>query len=433
MILSSIIAIILAFLIGALEMANSALDTISEARVNEDIEDGQKSASRVRHYIEHPKPYRQTIIIVNLMLYCVIAVIMDTAFFPWLFGLFNTTSVMIALLMHALILFIWFSLISVSATLVGRRLGYKHKEKIAYAFMPIITFIKTLFKPLIALYDGLSKVIGHIFGLKNIEGEREVTEEQIRHIVEASSKTGNIEKSESEMIQNIFDFTDTTVDEIMTHRTEISALNVNMSKDDILNYVKDEQYTRFPVYEKDIDHIIGTFHVKDILKVLNEEHFSLRSLLRKPYFVPDSKHTAELFAEMQKHKNHIAIVLDEYGGTAGIVTIEDLIEEIVGNIFDEYDIVEEEIKLIGENTYEINGLVPIDDVEDEIEADLPVDDYDTLSGFILGQLGRFPETGEKVEITYHGFTYTVLSVDENVITKVRVIKTESPKTEDDNS
>ena len=433
MALSIIIAVILAGLIGALEMANSALETVSETKVNEDIEDGQKRASRVLKYIEHPKPYRQSIIIVNLILYGMIAVIVDTAFYPWLFGLFQTTIVIIAFLSHVIILFVWLSLVITLSTLIGRRLGYKHKEHIAYTLMPIVMFITTIFKPLVFLYDGLSKAFGHLFGLKNTEGEREVTEEQIRNIVEASSKTGNIEASESEMIQNIFDFTDTTVDEIMTHRTEISAINVNMSKDDILSFIKDEQFTRFPVYEKDIDHIIGTFHVKDILKVLSDESFSLKLLLRKPYFIPDSKHTAELFTEMQKEKNHIAIVLDEYGGTAGIVTIEDLIEEIVGNIFDEYDIVEEEIKIIDNHTYEINGLMPIDDVEDEIEANLPVDDYDTLSGFILGQLGRFPDPDEKVEITYDGFTYTVLSVDENVITKVRVVRLNQEQTEDEES
>ena len=297
--------------------------------------------------------------------------------------------------------------------------------------MSIVSLVKSIFLPLLLLYDGLSKAFGHLFGLKNTEGEREVTEEQIRNIVEESSKTGNIEEAESEMIQNIFDFTDTTVDEIMTHRTEISAINVNATKEEVLAYIKDEQYTRFPVFEKDIDHIIGTFHVKDILKILDESSFSLKSFLRKPYFIPDSKRTAELFAEMQKEKNHIAIVLDEYGGTAGIVTIEDLIEEIVGNIFDEYDIVEDEVKIIDDRTFEINGLIPIDDAEDAIEADLPVDDYDTLSGFILGQLGRFPDPDEKVEFIYHGFTFSVLSVDENVITKVQVTKPVVSVTEDE--
>ncbi len=426
-----VIAIILALLIAALEIASSALEAISETQVREDLENGIKHAARVLDYIEHPKPYRQTMFIVILMLYAIIAVLLDTAFYPWLMGLFQTNLWVVGVLTHALILFVWLTFVIVLATIVASRIGYKNKEKIAYKLMPIVKLMKFIFTGLVWLYDHLSKMFGHLFGLKASEGEKEVTEEQIRNIVEESSKTGNIEAAESEMIQNIFDFTDTTVDEIMTHRTEISALNINLTKNEILSFIKDEQFTRFPVYEKDIDHIVGTFHVKDILKMLNEEDFNLKSYIRKPYFIPDSKRTAELFADMQKEKNHIAIVLDEYGGTAGIITMEDLIEEIVGNIFDEYDIVEEEIKVIDDHTYEINGLMPIDDVEDEIEADLPVDDYDTLSGFILGQLGRFPEPGEHVDIIYNGYQYNVLSVDENVITKVKVTKLGKKITEDE--
>ena len=251
-----------------------------------------------------------------------------------------------------------------------------------------VMFMSKLMYPLVWVLIQLSSLIGRVFGLDPNEGERKMTEEEIRDIVEESSKTGNIDEEESEMIQNIFDFSDTTVEEIMTHRTEISALNVKSSKSKVIEYVRSEQFTRFPVYEGDIDHIIGTLHVKDLLKYLDnpEETFSVKALLRPPYFIPDSKKTSELFKEMQKQKNHLAVVLDEYGGTAGIVTIEDLIEEIVGNIFDEYDEFEEEIKQINDNVFEIDGLISIGDVEDAIEADLPVEDYDTISGFILGQL-----------------------------------------------
>ncbi len=228
------------------------------------------------------------------------------------------------------------------------------------------------------------------------------------------------------MIQNIFDFSDTTVDEIMTHRTEISALNVKSTRSQLIEFVQKEQFTRYPVYEGNIDHIVGTIHVKDLLKYLDkpEEKFSLKSLLRPPYFVPESKKTAELFREMQKQKNHIAIILDEYAGTAGIVTIEDLIEEIVGNISDEYDEDEDLIKQINDHTYEIDGLLNINDVEDILEANLPVEDYDTLSGFILGQLGRFPEENEKIEINYNDYKFEIMDIDNKIITKVRVTKIE---------
>jgi len=199
---------------------------------------------------------------------------------------------------------------------------------------------------------------------------------------------------------------------------------VKATKAQILEYVRTEQYTRFPVYENSIDHIIGTLHVKDLLKYIdnNEEKFSIKALLRPPYFIPESKKTSDLFKEMQKQKNHIAVVLDEYGGTAGIVTIEDLIEEIVGNIFDEYDEDEDSIKQVSDRVYEVDGLISINDVEDVIEADLPVDDYDTLSGFILGQLGRFPDENEEVVIQYNGFKFEVLKTEDKIISKVKVTK-----------
>jgi putative hemolysin len=150
--------------------------------------------------------------------------------------------------------------------------------------------------------------------------------------------------------------------------------------------------------------------------------FNLKNLLRKPYFIPDSKKTSELFRELQQAKAYIAIVLDEYGGTAGIVTIEDLLEEIVGNIFDEYDEIDEEIKEVGPGVFEIDGLVNIDDVEDIVKAGLPTDDYDTLSGFILGQLGRFPNKGEHVEIDYKNYRFEVLEYTDNVIEKIKITK-----------
>jgi putative hemolysin len=317
--------------------------------------------------------------------------------------------------------------------LIPKRLAYKYTNKIAYGTIDIIIFMTQLFRPIIWLFNTISSLIGRIIGLKPHEGERKVTEEEIRTIVEESSKVGSIDEEEGEMIQNVFDFSDTTVDEIMTHRTEISAISIKSTRAQLMDFIREEQYTRYPVYDGNIDHIVGTIHVKDLLKYLDkpEEKFSLKSLIRPPYFVPESKRTAELFREMQKQKNHIAVVLDEYGGTAGIVTIEDLIEEIVGNISDEYDEDEEDVKQISDEQFEIDGLANIHDIDDILEADLPVEDYDTISGFILGQLGRFPEENETISIVYNGFRFDVLNIENKIITKVRVTKLEDKEHDDD--
>ncbi|TNF09278.1 MAG: HlyC/CorC family transporter [Bacillota bacterium] len=426
MLMPIISMIILIILTAILQASETAIIATSDNKVKEDAEDGHKRAIKILKFNTHQRSYLTAIQVMITLLALVNGAIALDAFkqdvIIWL-NMNNSYIEQLVIVIIALFLLVFHV---VFGQLIPKRLGNKYPHQIAYGTIGFVTIVTFLLKPILVVLYWISNVVGRLFGLDPSDQERKMTEEEIRTIVEASSKTGNIEEEESEMIQNIFDFSDTTVDEIMTHRTEISALNVKSTRAQVIEYVKTEQFTRFPVYEESIDHIIGTLHVKDLLKYLDnpDEKFSIRSMIRPPYFIPESKKTSELFKEMQKQKNHIAIVLDEYGGTAGIVTIEDLIEEIVGNIFDEYDEEEEEIKQIDDITYEIDGLLSISDVEDVIEANLPVDDYDTLSGFILGQLGRFPDDNEKVIIQYEGFTFEVLGTSDNIITKVKVTKPE---------
>ena len=423
--LTSMIVMILLILLTALcIISDSSLVSISDAKVEEDAESGNKAAKRVLKYAENPKPYQITLQTLRVLTPIINGAIALDTFSNEVVLWFNSSLWVVKPLVILIITIFLLIFHMVFGILIPKRLANKYPDRFAYASIGFVMLMTSILKPLTWLLNGLSMIVGRFFGLKPHEGDRVVTEEEIRTIVEESSKTGSIDEEEGEMIQNIFDFSDTTVDEIMTHRTEISALNIKSTRSQLIDFIQQEQYTRYPVYEGNIDHIVGTMHVKDLLKYLDkpEEKFSLKSLIRAPYFVPESKRTAELFREMQKQKNHIAIVLDEYGGTAGIVTIEDLIEEIVGNISDEYDEDEEVIKQINEEVYEIDGLASINDVEDIIDANLPVEDYDTLSGFILGQLGRFPEENEKVSIQFNGFTFEVMDIENKIITKVRVTK-----------
>ncbi len=431
--LGSIITIVLIIVLIALfNAAEVALVVVSDSKVNEDVLNENKSALKIQKFTNHSKRYLLSIQIMITMLTLVNGAIALDTFYTGVMQIFNNLAWLKPIAMFV-ILFVLLFIQLVFARSIPRRLANKHTNAIAYQLIGFIHLIYSILLPVTWLLHKASMVFGRLFALSPDEGERKMTEEEIRTLVEVSSKSGNIDENESEMIQNIFDFSDTTVEEIMTHRTEISALDIKSSRKQIIEYVQNERFTRFPVFEKDIDHIIGTIHVKDLLKFLDnhEEKFSLKSLLRDPYFVPDSKRTSELFKEMQQQKNHIAIVLDEYGGTAGIVTIEDLIEEIVGNIFDEYDEDEEEIKQIDNMTYEIDGLTNIDDVEDTIEAGLPVEDFDTIGGFILGQLGRFPEKNEKVKFEFNLFIFEVLETNDNVISKVKVTKPELKYEEDE--
>ena len=424
MLTSVLVMILLIFLSAICVISDASLVGISDAKVEEDAENGQKRAKKVMKFTEDPKPYQTTLqTVITLAAIINGAIALDT-FSDDVLNWFNSTLWVVKPLVIIIITFLLLVFHMVFGMLIPRRLANKYPDSFAYRLVDFVFFLTKLFTPLIWVFNSLSLLVGRLFGLKPHEGDRVVTEEEIRTIVEESSQTGAIDEEEGEMIQNIFDFSDTTVDEIMTHRTEISALNVKSTRSQLIDFVRQEQYTRYPVYDGSIDHIVGTIHVKDLLKYLDkpEEKFSLKSLLRPPYFVPESKKTAELFREMQKQKNHIAVVLDEYGGTAGIVTIEDLIEEIVGNISDEYDEDEEAIKEVKENVFEIDGLESIKDIEDILEANLPVEDYDTLSGFILGQLGRFPEENEEVEIVFNGYKFEIMTIENKIITKVRVTK-----------
>ncbi|MBE0701475.1 MAG: HlyC/CorC family transporter, partial [Acholeplasmataceae bacterium] len=423
----SILIILFLIVLSALLIAGEvAMVEVSDQFVNHDASDGNKRAIKIQKFTKEPKIITTSILIL-VSLFTIIngAIALDT-FHNEVLLWFNISHVLIdilAIIIIALILLVFQVLFG---QLIPRRLASKHAKKLSYGLVGFVFFISNLIKPITCTLLYLTKIVGILFGLDPNEVDRNMTEEEIRTIVEASSKTGIIDEDEREMIHNIFEFDDTTVDEIMTHRTEISALNIDASKDEIIEFVTHEKFTRFPVYRDSLDHVMGTLHVKDLLKYIgtNTESFEIKELIRDPYFIPDSKKISELFKEMQKQKNHIAIVIDEYGGTAGIVTIEDLIEEIVGNIFDEYDEVEEEIVTLNEDIYEIEGLTNIDDVEDAIHAKLPVEEYDTLSGFILGFLGRFPDDGEAVSFEYNKFRFEILNYDDKVITRVRVTRLE---------
>lgn len=274
-----------------------------------------------------------------------------------------------------------------------------------------------------------------VWRLRKKTRKTHITEEGIRMMVDAGGDNGSIDEIEKEMINNIFELGNISAGDIATHRTDIAAISLTASLDEISQVIAAEKYSRIVVFDENIDNVVGLLHVKDIVKYVlaeegNHENFKIQDILMKPYFVPFSKKTDELFHEMQRDKVHMAIVIDEYGGTAGIVTMEDLIEEIVGNIFDEYDLEEEEeIYLLEENTYRISGIIDLEDVAEQLEMEFEGDeDYDTLGGYLIGRLGRIPEDGEKPELQIGGWLFQIEGIEEKRIEKVRatrIVKTEN--------
>lgn len=312
--------------------------------------------------------------------------------------------------------------------LVPKRIAMKKAEPIARFVANPLRVLSMIALPFVKLLTASTNFFVRLFGVDPYAEDEQVTEEEIRMMVDVGEEKGAIHKTEKVMINNIFEFNNKTVDEVMTHRTDIAALPVGASLEEVIVFVKEEKYSRIPVYEDTIDNIIGVLHTKHLIQYLAQEEdqgeFHLSDFVRQTYFVPASKRTDVLFRELQQNKIHLAVIIDEYGGTAGIVTLEDLLEEIVGNIFDEDDEIEKDIEKLDETTFMINGSTSLDAVEDYLEVELPTEEYETLSGFVIGQLGRIPEKQEdNPTVEFNGLVFKVEKVDEKRVAKVKVCRT----------
>lgn len=310
--------------------------------------------------------------------------------------------------------------------LVPKRLAMKKAEPVAMFAVGPLRVLSAIASPFVKLLTLSTNFFVRLLGIDPHDQDETVTEEEIRLMVDVGEERGAIDEYEKLMINNIFEFNNKTVASIMTHRIDIGALPVEAKLQEVTAFLETERYSRIPVYEGTIDNIVGILYAKDLIYLIRDDAardgFNLKSITRQPYFVPESKRTDELFRELQKKNIHIAIVIDEYGGTAGIVTIEDLIEEIVGNIFDEYDEEDEDFKKIDENTVVIKGTASLDDVAEFLEVKLPTGEYDTLSGFLIGQLGRIPGKEDNPSIEFDDLVFKIEEVEEKRIAQVKVCK-----------
>ena len=307
--------------------------------------------------------------------------------------------------------------------LVPKRIGMKNSEKVAFFSIGIIRTISILAAPFVKFLTIVTNAISKIFGVGENE-EQTVTEEEIKMMIDQGKEKGTIEEGEKELLNNVFEFNDITVSEIMTHRKDIFAVDKNMSQEELLDEISQEEYrySRIPVYDETIDEIEGIIYVKDILKNIKKKTFKIKNIMKEAYFVPQNKTIDELFREMQKNKIQMAIVLDEYGGTSGLITMEDILEELVGDIYDEYDEIEEEYQKIDDNTYIISGSMPIYDVNKLLKVKIPEGDYDTLSGYLQEEMGRIPEDEENPIIETKEVTFKIEEYEDKRILKVKACK-----------
>lgn len=309
--------------------------------------------------------------------------------------------------------------------LVPKRIAMNKAEPISMVAAHPLNALSIIAYPFVKLLTLSTNMTVRLFGVDPHKDEQHVTEEEIRMMIDVGNERGTIQERERTMIENIFEFDNKTVSDIMTHRTNITAIPIDAAWEDVVHLMDVEKFSRYPVYEENIDQIIGILHVKDVIRIAARPDgpFPLREIIRKPLLVPESKRTDVLLRELQQHQTHIAVVVDEYGGTAGIVTIEDLLEEIVGNIFDEHDVEEKEIVKVDEQTYQIKGTAGLHEIRDFFGIHLPVEEYDTISGFIIGQLGRIPDEGEEAAVEWEDLILQVEKSDDRRILEVKVLLT----------
>ena len=435
--LSQIIVLFILILFNAFFLSTEiAFISLNDAKVEKQAKEGVKKAKQINKMLKNPSKFLATIQIGITLAGFLSSAFASDAFADKLAPVFNEwipaismgTWKSISIIIITLILS-YFTL--VLGELVPKRIAMKHYEKIAFFAIGFLRVLSVISAPFVKLLTVSTNVVSKIFGVKETE-EEIVTEEEIRMMVDAGEEKGTIDETEKEFINNVFEFDDKTVSEIMTHRTDMFAIEVNSEIDEILNELDEYKYSRIPVYKETIDEIVGILYIKDLFKYIKtKKQVKIKNVMRDAYFVSQNKAINELFRELQKNKYQLAIVVDEYGGTAGIVTMEDILEELVGNIFDEYDDVEDEYEKIDENTFRISGSVSIFDLRKILGVDIPDGEYDTLSGYLTELLGRIPEDEEKPIIETERVTYKIEEYEDKRILWVKACKNNIPEAEEE--
>ena len=427
MISQILILIILIGLNAFFAASEIAFISLNDTKIEKQAKEGNKKAKQIQKMLENPSKFLATIQIgITLAGFLSSAFASDSFasklapllnnLIPIGLGIWQTISIILITIILS-----FFTLIF--GELVPKRLAMKNYEKIAFFSIGIIRAISIITAPFVKFLTFTTNAISKLFGVGEKE-EEIVTEEEIKMLVDQGEENGTIEEEEKELINNVFEFNDITASEIMTHRTDIFAVDVNMSAGELLEkIIHDEcKHSRIPVYEETIDEIVGVLYVKDLIRNLSKKTFKIKDLMKEAYFVSQNKLINELFKELQKNKKQMAIIVDEYGGTAGLITMEDILEEIFGDIYDEYDDIEAEYEKIDDKTYILAGNMTIYDVNKILDSHIPEGDYDTLSGYIQELLGRIPDEEENPTIETDELTFKIEEYEDRRILKVKVCK-----------
>ena len=426
-----IICVIVLFINFSIHSFNSAINELNSSDIDED-----KNGERLKFHIEN----------IGKVLYCMYIInVLSGIFFGWIFvrsfssGIKSilsnilplSASTLFSTFIVLLLFCIFFVVFGIS---IPNKLARKSPKKSAYTFMNISNVLILLFSPVIYIVDSISYVILKVFGLDIKAQSETVSEEDIMSMVNEGHEQGIFEGSEAEMITNIFELNDKQARDVMTHRKNIVFINGEDSLQTVIDFMLTSGInSRYPVYDDNIDSIMGILNMKDALICENTSDYQntsikdIPNILRPITFVPENKNLVTLFKDMQSQKNHMVIVVDEYGQTSGIVTMEDILEEIVGNIMDEYDEDEELIKELPDGSFIIKGMTPLSDIEDILNIKFDeeeLENFDTINGLMISRLDRIPEDNEKFDIIMYGYEVKALHVSNRMINTIKVTKSQ---------
>lgn len=425
-IVSQLILIVVLTLINAFfSSAEMAVASVNKTRIKLLAEDGNKRAKLVETLLEEPTKFLSTIQVgITLAGFFSSATAAtglsdDLGIYLSKFNVPYAEKISLVLITITLSYFVL-----VFGELFPKRIALRKAEKIAMSSVKPILLISKLTAPFVWILSGSTNILSRLFRLSKSE-EDIISREEIRSMVEAGQEHGSINESEKAMINSIFEFDDKLAVEVMTPRTNVYVIDINKPLTDYLDQLIEERYSRIPVYDGNSDNIIGILYMKDFMAEARKKGFEnvdIRTIIHTPYFVPERKNIDELFKELQGKKKHIAILVDEYGGFSGIVTIEDLIEEVMGDIDDEYDEDDPILQKIDALNYYAKGILPISDLEDlfSVSLDEVYEDYDTLGGFLTGLLGHIPQEGEEKVIEYDHLIFDIKEVKDKRIEKVKI-------------
>lgn len=389
-------------------MSETALMALSKIRIRHMVEEGVKGAKLVEKLAEDPSRLLGAILIGNNVVN-IGASALATSVAVKAFGEGSVGVVTIVMTILVLIF----------GEITPKSIAKQNSESVALKVSKPINVIVKLFRPFVVVFSAISGLFIKILGGDPKANEPFITEEELKTMVGVSEEEGVLEDVEKEMIFNVFEFADSQVKDVMVQRVDVVAVDVNATYDEVINVIKTEQFSRIPVYNQNIDDVIGILNVKDlIIAAQSKENFKVSDYMREPYYTFEFKKITELFNEMKKNRNHMAVVLDEYGGNVGIVTIEDLIEEVVGEIEDEYDDENSDIVVVKEDEYIVDGSARLDHIGDLIGVAMESEEFDSVGGLVIGELGRFPEQSEEVKL--NNIRFVVEEVDKNRIKKVRI-------------